>query len=221
MNNRPLTRPTSTSCSRRSGSSASRAPSGCARSNPRSRAKWLSVPMGTITRGNSRSTATPATAAADPSPPATASDSAPPSTAARAASLASCPGSSTRTRIPRSRVASVRLPRKAAALPAAGLTIKWAEKPKTPSRSDKFTLRTQLLCSCPAWCFRRMSSHALFCNAQSLLVQLGFLCHVPDLGDKNRPENQQGDRRRDGLLPEDPYACLYPGPVCLGLYLYV
>src|SRR5215218_11250232 len=66
-----------------------------------------------------------------------------------------------------------------------------------------------------------MSFQALFSDAQSLLVQLGLLCHVPYLGDYYRPENQQGDRRRDGLLPEDPYPRLYLGPVCLRLYPYV
>src|SRR5215218_5745994 len=76
----------------------------------------------------------------------------------------------------------------------------------------------QLLCSCPAWCFRRMSFQALFGYAQSLLVKLGLLCHVPYLGDYYRPEDQQGDCRRDGLLPKNPYPCLYPSPVCYGLY---
>src|SRR5215212_485562 len=66
-----------------------------------------------------------------------------------------------------------------------------------------------------------MSFQALFGDAYSLLVQLGLLCHVPYLGDYYRPEDQQGDRRRDGLLPEDPYARLYPCPVRFGLYLYV
>src|SRR5215203_2744856 len=66
-----------------------------------------------------------------------------------------------------------------------------------------------------------MSFQALFGNSQSLLIQIGLLCHVPYLGDYYRPENQQSDRRRDGLLPKYPYACLYPGPVCYGLYPYV
>jgi hypothetical protein len=66
-----------------------------------------------------------------------------------------------------------------------------------------------------------MSFQALFGNVQSLLVQLGFLGHVPYLGDYYGPENQQGDRRRDRLLTEDPYARFYPGPVCLRLYPYV
>src|SRR5215208_5667358 len=66
-----------------------------------------------------------------------------------------------------------------------------------------------------------MSFQALLGYAQSLLVQVGLLGHVPYLGDYYRPENQQGDCRRDGLLPEDPYPHLYPGPVCLRLYLYV
>ncbi len=66
-----------------------------------------------------------------------------------------------------------------------------------------------------------MSFQALFGDTQSLLVQLGLLGHVPYLGDYYRPEYKQGDRRRDGLLAEDPYPCLYPGPVCLRLYLYV
>src|SRR5829696_2960602 len=66
-----------------------------------------------------------------------------------------------------------------------------------------------------------MSFQALFGNAQSLLVQLGLLGHVPDLGDNYRPENQQGDRRRDRLLTEDPYPRFYATPVCYGLYLYV
>src|SRR5215216_7640830 len=87
--------------------------------------------------------------------------------------------------------------------------------------SGVVTLPRQLLCSCPAWGFRRMSFQALFGYAQSLLVQLGLLCHVPYLGDYYRPEDQQRDRRRDGLLPEDPYARLYPCPVRFGLYLYV
>src|SRR5215210_51592 len=88
MNRRPLMRPTSTRRSSWLAWTASSARSGRVRSSPRSRAKWLSVPVGTTTRGKSHSTATPATAATDPSPPATASDSAPPSsTAAKAASL--------------------------------------------------------------------------------------------------------------------------------------
>src|SRR5215207_8637945 len=66
-----------------------------------------------------------------------------------------------------------------------------------------------------------MSFQALFGDTQSLLVQVGLLGHVPYLGDYYRPEDQKGDRRRDGLLAEDPYACLYRGPVCHWLYLYV
>src|SRR5215218_10521529 len=66
-----------------------------------------------------------------------------------------------------------------------------------------------------------MCFQALFVDAYSLLVQIGLLCYVPYLGDYYRPEDQQGDRRRDGLLPKNPYACLYPGPVCLRLYPYV
>src|SRR5215211_9448083 len=66
-----------------------------------------------------------------------------------------------------------------------------------------------------------MSFQALFGDAQSLLVQVGLLGHVPYLGDNYRPEDQQGDRRGDGLLPEDPYPRIYRGPVCYRLYLYV
>jgi hypothetical protein len=47
-----------------------------------------------------------------------------------------------------------------------------------------------LLCGCPAWCFRRVSLQALFGDAQSLLIQVGLLCHVPYLRDYHRPENQ-------------------------------
>src|SRR3712207_2540952 len=90
-----------------------------------------------------------------------------------------------------------------------------------PPRSGIFTLRTQLLCGCLARCFRGMSFQALFGDAQGLLVQPGLLCHVPSRGDYSRPESHQCARRRDGLLPEDPYARLYPGPVCLRFYLYV
>src|ERR687894_606456 len=128
MKGRPFILPTSTRRSWWPASNASRARSGRKRSSPRSRAKWLSVPVGTTARGKLRSTATPATAATDPSPPATASDSAPSSAASTAACLASSPGSSTRTRIPRSRAALVRLPSRAAALPAAGLRIRLAEE---------------------------------------------------------------------------------------------
>jgi hypothetical protein len=35
-----------------------------------------------------------------------------------------------------------------------------------------------------------MSFQALFGDAQSLLVQVGLLCHVPYLGDYYRPKNQ-------------------------------
>src|SRR5215211_3801202 len=87
--------------------------------------------------------------------------------------------------------------------------------------SGVVTLCRQLLCSCPAWCFRRMSFQALFGYAQSLLVQVGLLGHVPYLGDYYRPENQQRDRRGDGLLAEDPYPRIYRSPVCYRLYLYV
>src|SRR5829696_1102342 len=66
-----------------------------------------------------------------------------------------------------------------------------------------------------------MSFQALFGNVQSLLVQLGLLGHVPYLRNYYRPENQQRDRRGDGLLAEDPYARVYRGPVCYRLYLYV
>src|SRR5215216_8010469 len=66
-----------------------------------------------------------------------------------------------------------------------------------------------------------MSFEALFGDTQSLLVQFGLLRHVPYLGEYHRPENQQGDRRRDGLLPEDAYSRFYLGPVCYGLYPYV
>jgi hypothetical protein len=66
-----------------------------------------------------------------------------------------------------------------------------------------------------------MSFQTLLGNSQSLLVQFGLLCDVPYLRYYYRPENQQGDGRRDGLLPKDTYACLYPGPVCLRLYPYV
>src|SRR5215217_9407096 len=66
-----------------------------------------------------------------------------------------------------------------------------------------------------------MSFQALFGNVQSLLVQLGLLGHVPYLRYYYRPEDQQRDRRGDGLLAEDPYARLYRGPVCHWFYLYV
>src|SRR5215208_1770212 len=92
---------------------------------------------------------------------------------------------------------------------------------RTLSRTQVHLLCSRLLCSCLTWCLRRISFQALFGDAYSLLVQLGLLCHVPYLGDYYRPEDQQSDRRRDGLLPEDPYPCLYPGPVCLRLYPYV
>ena len=91
-------------------------------------------------------------AATDPSPPATASDSAPSSTAARAESLASSPGSSTRTRIPRSRAVLVSLLRNPAALPAAGLRIRQAEVPLASVTGGIFFVR----------CFglrRRLASH--------------------------------------------------------------
>src|SRR5215217_1077622 len=91
----------------------------------------------------------------------------------------------------------------------------------TPPRSGAIILSTRLPCSCPARGLRGMSFQALLGNSQSLLVQVGLLGHVPYLGDYYRPENQQGDRRRDGLLPEDTYPCFYPGPVCLRLYPYV
>src|SRR3954454_15663718 len=87
--------------------------------------------------------------------------------------------------------------------------------------SPQTLLYRQLLCSCLAWCFRRVSFQALFGDVQGLLVQLRLLGHVPYLGDYHGPENQQGDRRGDGLLAEDPYPCLYRGPVCYRLYLYV
>ena len=48
----------------------------------------------------------------------------------------------------------------------------------------------RLLCSCLVWCFRRVCLQALFGDAQSLLVQVGLLCHVPYLSDYHRPENQ-------------------------------
>src|SRR5918995_1229152 len=92
---------------------------------------------------------------------------------------------------------------------------------RTLSCTQVYILCRPLLCGRPTWRLRRMSFQALFGDTQSLLVKLGLLCHVPYLGDYHRPENQQSDRRRDGLLPEDPYARLYPGPVCLRLYLYV
>ena len=66
-----------------------------------------------------------------------------------------------------------------------------------------------------------MRFQALFGDAKSLIVQVGLLGHVPYLGDEHRPEDQQGDRRGDGLLAEDPYPRIYPGPVGYGLYLYV
>src|SRR5215211_2223877 len=81
-------------------------------------------------------------------------------------------------------------------------------------------LYRQLLRRCPTW-YLRMSFQALFGDAQSLFVQLGLLCHVPYLRDYHRPENQQGDRRGDGLLAEDPHARIYRGPVRHRLYLYV
>src|SRR5918997_3356104 len=139
---RPLITPTSTRRSSRPGVNALRARSGRTRSNPRSRAKWLSVPVGTTTRGNSCSTATPATAVTEPSPPATPSVPAPSSAASRAASFASSPDSSTRTRIPRSRAAPVSLPRNAAPLPAAGLRIRCAEEPlASTTGGDLFLIR--------------------------------------------------------------------------------
>src|SRR5215207_9261993 len=66
-----------------------------------------------------------------------------------------------------------------------------------------------------------MSFQALFGNVQSLLVQLGLLGHVPYLRNYYRPENQQRDRRGNGLLAEDPYPRIYRGPVCYRLYSYV
>src|SRR5215217_5435720 len=92
---------------------------------------------------------------------------------------------------------------------------------RTLSRTQVYLLCRPLLCGHPTWCLRGMSFQALCGDTQSLLVQFGLLCHVPYLGDYYRPENQQGDRRRDGLLPEDPYPRLYLGPVCFGLYPYV
>src|ERR671912_3073240 len=93
----------------------------------------------------------PTTAATDPSPPATASDSAPLSAASRAASVAFSPGSSTRTRIPRSRAALVRLSSRAAAFPAARLRIRSAEAPLASTTDVIFLV----------WCFGllRMASH--------------------------------------------------------------
>src|SRR5215203_3270422 len=49
-----------------------------------------------------------------------------------------------------------------------------------------------------------MSFQALLGYAQSLLVQLGLLCHVPYLGDNYRPEDQQGDRRGMACCPKIP-----------------
>ena len=60
----------------------------------------------------------------------------------------------------------------------------------------------QLLLS-GAECYLRMSSQALLGNEHSLLVQLGLLGHVPYLRDYYRPENQQGDRRRNCLKSLD------------------
>src|SRR5215208_4348313 len=97
-------------------------------------------------------------------------------------------------------------------------TASWV---RTLSRTQVYLLCSRLLYSCPTWCLRRMSFQPLFGDTQSLLVQVGLLCHVPYLRDYYRPENQQSDGRRDGLLAEDPYPCLYSGPVCYRLYLYV
>src|SRR5215218_8324156 len=79
----------------------------------------------------------------------------------------------------------------------------------------------RLLCSCLVWCFRRVCLQALFGDAQRLIVQVGLLGHVPYLRDYHRPENQQRDRRGDGLLAEDTHPSLYRGPICYRLYLYV
>src|SRR4051794_40717895 len=45
--------------------------------------------------------------------------------------------------------------------------------------------------------------------------------HVPYLCDYHRPEDEQRDRRGDGLLAEDTHPSVYRGPVCYRLYLYV
>src|SRR5215217_4739849 len=66
-----------------------------------------------------------------------------------------------------------------------------------------------------------MRFEALFGNVQGFIVQVGLLCHIPYLRDYHRPENQQRDRRGDGLLAEDPYPRIYRGPVRYRLYLYV
>src|SRR5215207_9271531 len=92
---------------------------------------------------------------------------------------------------------------------------------RTLSLTQVYLLCRPLLCGRPTWCLRRMGFQALFGDTQSLLVQLCLLCHFPYLGDYYRPENQQSDRRRDGLLPEDPYPRLYSSPICLWFYLYV
>src|SRR5215212_7528974 len=90
-----------------------------------------------------------------------------------------------------------------------------------PPNSRRRLVSVRLLCSCLAWCFRRVGFKALFSDAQSLLVQVGLLGHVPYLRDYHRPEHQQRDRRGDGLLAEDTHPSIYRGPVCYRLYLYV
>src|SRR5215207_1855617 len=92
---------------------------------------------------------------------------------------------------------------------------------RTLSLTQVYLLCRPFLGGRRTWCLQRMGFQALFGDTQSLLVQLCLLCHFPYLGDYYRPENQQSDRRRDGLLPKYPYPCLYPGPVCYGLYPYV
>ena len=57
-----------------------------------------------------------------------------------------------------------------------------ASRVRTPSRTRVYLLCRHLLCSCLAWHFR-VSFQALFGDAQCLFVQLGFLGHVPYLGD--------------------------------------
>src|SRR5215212_4596126 len=90
-----------------------------------------------------------------------------------------------------------------------------------PPNSRRRLVSVRLLCSCLAWCFRRVGFKALFSDAQSLLVQVGLLGHVPYLRDYHRPEHQQRDRRGDGLLAEDTHPSIYRGPICYRLYLYV
>src|SRR5215217_720861 len=218
MKERPLIRPTSTRRSLWLDAKASRAARGRARSNPRSRAKWLSVPVGTTTRGKSRSTTTPATAATVPSPPATASDPEPSSAASRAACPASSPGSSTRTPIERSRAAPVRLSARAAALPAAGLIIRQQEVTLASATSGVLLVRSFGLWCRPAphwrapqllerWRFRVRREHARIPQLSDQRPQVCLRaadqvrspCKEPHRRPTNRQETDKLDRATRSL----------------------